>query len=166
MHGDERIFIYLRLRLGEHVLARTKIREFGGLHTLLADFLRAAITDGLDVSKVDLSRGGTPVMEYVDAAGDSVLMTFRVDLARQEHVVEGTIPARYRQRMLDPAVSACSPQRFVERAMPDQPLERKEALASWVGRSATGLDLLARIRDVIDADGRFRVQLPLGDESA
>jgi hypothetical protein len=163
---DERIFIYLRLRLGEHVLARTKIREFGGLQSLLADFLRAAITDGLDVSKVDLSRGVAPVMEYVDAAGDVVLMTFRVDLARQEHVVKGAIPARYRQRMLDPAVSACSPQRFVERAAPDMPPQEKAALASWVGRSASGLDLLARIRDVIDADGRFEVHIPLGDENA
>lgn len=159
---DDRVFIYVRLRLGEHVLARTKIRELAGLGSLLADFLRSTMSEGVDLSKVDAPPDEGPVMEYVDAGTEAVLIAFRVDLARREQVVAGQIPAAYRRRMLDPQVSSFSSDRFVERAAPGLTPEKKEELAHWLVRGR--FDLLGRIRDAMDADGRFEVHLPLENE--
>lgn len=159
---DERVFIYVRLRLGERVLARTKIREFGGLGTLLADFLRVlSADDGLDLDGVEQRPGVLPVMEYADAGNDATLIAFRLDAERQEQVIDGVIPPRYRRRMLDPRASSFSSEGFVERAAPDLPPERKEELARFLGE--TRLDLLTRIREAMDAEGRFEVHLPLGE---
>lgn len=156
---DERVFIYVRLRIGKHVLARTKIREFAGLGSLLADFLRSTMSDGVDLSQIEITKDDSPVMEYVDAASEAVLIAFRVDLQRQEQVVAGKIPPHYRRRMLDPQVSSFSSDRFVERAAPDLSPEKKEALAEWLVKSR--FDLLARIKDAMDDEGQFEVHLPL-----
>jgi hypothetical protein len=156
---DERVFIYVRLRLGPTVLARTKIREFGGLGTLLADFLRS-IAAGVDLDGVPPPEPGVvPVMEYVDAGSDRALMSFRVDPKKQAQIVEGMIPAPYRRRMLDPKASSFSSSSFVERAAPDMTPERKEALAKFLVDSR--FDLLAKIRESMDEAGRFEVELPL-----
>lgn len=165
-HDDpdsDRVFIFVRLRLGERVLARTKIREFGGLGTLLADFLRTLNGgDGLDLSDVELTPGAAPVMEYVDANSGDSLIAFRVDPGQGERVVvAGRIPCAYRRRMLDPKASSFSSDRFVERAAPDLSQERKDELARRLVESR--FDLLARIREALDADGNFEVQLPIGD---
>lgn len=159
---EERVFIYVRLRLGDRVLARTKIREFGGLGTLLADFLRVLSGDGLDLEGVEHRPGVLPIMEYVDAGTDATLIAFRLDTERQEQVIDGRIPPAYRRRMLDPKASSFSSAGFVERAAPDLPVERKEELARRLVESR--FDLLARIREAMDAEGRFEVHLPLAGE--
>ncbi|MCW8141842.1 MAG: hypothetical protein KIT58_23290 [Planctomycetota bacterium] len=159
---DERVFIYVRLRVGARVLARTKIREFGGLGGLLADFLRTLGTEGVDLEGVELAPGTLPVMEYADASNDDTLIAFRVDPERQEQVVEGRIPPGYRRRMLDPRASSFASDRFVERAAPDLPAEQKDELARWLVESR--FDLLARIREAMDESGRFEVHLPLASE--
>jgi hypothetical protein len=157
---EERVFIFIRLRIGERVLARTKIRELGGLGTLLADFLRTSVADGIDIRPGELPPGAAPVMEYVDANTDRALIAFRVDTERQEQVIEGQIPAAYRRRMLDPEVSSFSSDRFVERAAPGLPSEQKERLAEFV---RSRVDLLGRIKEAMDGDGRFEVHVPLQD---
>lgn len=160
--GD-RVFIYVRLRLGERVLARTKIREFGGLGTLLADFLRTlGDGEGFDLSGVEPTPGAVPIMEYVDASSGDSLIAFRVDPGQQERVVvAGRIPPAYRRRMLDPKASSFSSDRFVERAAPGLSQERKDELAKKLVESR--FDLLARIRESMDEAGNFEVQLPAGD---
>lgn len=159
---EERVFIYVRLRLGGRVLARSKIREFGGLGGLLADFLRTLGTDGVDLEGVEVAPGTLPVMEYADAGSDETLIAFKVDPAKQEQVVEGRIPAAYRRRMLDPGASSFSSDRFVERAAPELSQERKDELARWL--VASRFDLLARIREAMDETGRFEVHLPLASD--
>jgi hypothetical protein len=156
---DERVFIYVRLRFGGRIVARTKIREFGGLGTLLADFLRALSAETLDLEGLEAGPGAAPVMEYVCANSERTLIAFRIDSARGEQVVEGQLPPEYRRRMLDPRASSFSSSRFVERAAPDLPAERKEALARWLVGSR--FDLLGQIRESMDESGRFEVHIPL-----
>lgn len=144
---EERVFIYVRLRLGEHVLARSKIREFGALGGLLADFLRTLGTDGVDLDGVEVEPGALPIMEYAEAGSDRTLIAFKVDPERQEQVVEGCIPRPYRRRMLDPKASSFSSDRFVERAAPDLPQERKDELARWL--VASRFDLLTPAADPV-----------------
>lgn len=159
----ERVFVYIRMRVGDHVVCRTKIRELAGLGTLLADLMRTTLAQGLDLPEGALDEpSGAPVMEYVCASTERPLIAFRVDLDRQAQVIEGTIPAAYRRRMLDPEASAYSPERFVERAAPDLAAPQREALAGWLARPRH--DLLGLIRGAIDADGRFEVVLPLRDD--
>lgn len=159
---DDRVFIYVRLRLGGRVLARSKIREFGGLGGLLADFLRTLGSEGVDLEGVEYEPGTLPIMEYADAGTDDTLIAFKVDPTRQEQVIEGCIPPAYRRRMLDPKASSFSSDRFVERAAPELPQERKDELARWL--VASRFDLLARIREAMDDTGRFEVHLPLASD--
>ena len=155
---DDKVFIYLRLRLDEAVLARSKIREFAGLGSLLAQFLRQTVEDGVELPEGAPAQG-VQVLDYVDANTDRNLISFRVDPVAQVQVIEGCIPPLYQPRMLDPDASAFSWHRFVDRAAPELTEERKEALSQHLSRSQN--DLIERIRATIDDEGRFEVRVPL-----
>lgn len=156
--SDARIFIYLRLQADGHVLKRSKIREFSGLGTLLADFRRELVGDGDPLP--GLRANVLPALQYVDAANDEVLISFQVDPAAGEQWIQGRIPPAYRPRMLDPEQAAFSTERFVARAAPELSQPEQEAYAQRLARS--GQDVMGRIREVIDDDGRFELRLPLG----
>jgi len=157
----DKIFVYLRLRAGSVTIARSKIREFGALGSLLAQFLQKAMNERLELPNgVDLASGEPPVLEYVDSNTEQVLISFRVDPVEKVQIVEGRIPPDYQPRMLDPEVTAYSGKRFVEAASEDAPEERKRELCERVARSQ--MDLLERIRDEIDDEGNFVVCVPFG----
>lgn len=158
----EKVFIFLRLRLGEALLARSKIREFAGLGSLLAEFLKGTLTRGVELpASYDPSLGEVPVLEYVDANTDEVLIGFRVDPRQNQQIIAGRIPPSYQPRMLDPDQTTTSINRFAERAGEDLPPERRLELSSRLVRSQ--IHLLERIRNVIDDEGNFEVRVPLSD---
>jgi hypothetical protein len=155
--SDDRIFIYLRLQAGEQVLKRSKIREFAGLGTLLADFRRELVGSGDPLP--GLRAGVLPALEYVDADSDEVLISFQVDPGAGEQVISGRIPAAYRPRMLDPQHATFSTDRFVARAAPELDEAQRQDYARRLARS--GQDVMTRIREAIDAEGHFELHLPL-----
>ncbi len=146
---DNKVFVYLRLRIGETTLSQSKIREFGALGTLLPQFLRQTVEQGIRIPQVlEESR---PVLDYVDANTDDVLISFRLDPVARVQVIEGRIPPAYQSRMLDPNASSFSFRRFMANAVPEgQPMPR-----------VPRVDLLQRIREAIDGEGYFLVQLPI-----
>lgn len=156
--SDDGIFIYLRLQSGDQELKRSKIREFAGLGSLLADFRRELVGSGEALP--GLRAGALPALQYVDADSDEVLISFQVDPAAGEQRIHGRIPAAYRARMLDPDQAAFSTDRFVARAAPELSEPEQAAYAQRLARAGT--DVMDRIRAVIDTDGRFELSLPLG----
>ena len=155
---ETRIFIYIRLCRGEEILARTKIREYGALGSLLADFLRQVRDNDLE-----LPPGPPPALQYVDANTGETLISFRVDVQRAEQVIQGRIPAAYRARMLDPQESSCSTGDLIERGAPDLPEREKRALAELLASPRS--NVLKLIRGAIDADGLFEVRVPIGQRN-
>lgn len=156
---EDKVFVYLRLRRGETEISRTKIREVAGLGSLLAEFFREAIQTGIHLSPAG-GPDATPVMEYVDANTERVLVRVGIDPARRVQVIEGCIPPSYQSRMLDPDAASYSVDRLREKATEDlPPEERNEIDQRLEGPQA---DLLAQIREAMDAEGNFRIQLPLG----
>lgn len=148
----ERLFLYLRLRRGDELVARSKIREFAGLGALMADFLRSTPLP---------PEGPLPVLEYVEAGNEEVLLSFAADPDGNGLRVRGRIPPEHRQRMLDPAAASCSVFSFVDRAAPELTEEERERMAERIG---AGPDLLARIRAALDDEGRFELLLPFPPE--
>lgn len=158
-----KVFIFLRLRLGEALLARSKIREFAGLGSLLADFLRGTLSQGVELpDSYDPALGEVPVLEYIDANTEEVLIGFRVDPSQNLQIIAGRIPPDYQHRMLDPSQTTTSINNFAERAGEDLPPDRRQELSSRLVRSQ--IHLLERIRDVIDDEGYFEVRVPLADD--
>jgi hypothetical protein len=156
----DKVFIYLRLITEDGVLTRSKIREFAGLGTLLADFLRSSLGQGLGVQTgQDGEVTALPTLEYVDSNTDETLISFRVDLKAGEQVVTGCIPPAYHDRMLDPNASSVSTSLFLERAAPDLPDEERDDLALRLSNSR--MNLLDRIREGMDAEGRFEIHMPI-----
>jgi hypothetical protein len=154
---DDKVFVYLQLRVGETVASRSKIREFAALGPLLPGFLQQAVVDGTRVAAAS-AEPGAPALEYVDANTDEVLIRFQLDGDRGQQVVEGCIPPAYQARMLDPEVSALSVARFTRAAeeslSPEEQAEVQERLQEQP-------DLLEAIRLAMDPAGRFRLELPL-----
>jgi hypothetical protein len=146
---DNKVFVYLRLRIGETTLSQSKIREFGALGSLLPQFLKQTVERGIQIPQaIEESR---PVLDYVDANTDDVLISFRLDPVARVQVIEGRIPPAHQGRMLDPNASSFSFRRFMASAVPEgQPLPQMPRV-----------DLLQRIRETIDEDGYFLVQLPI-----
>lgn len=158
---DEKVFIYLRLRLGDRALSRSKIREFAGLGSLLVQFLRRTLSDGLDLPEEE-PWDGVPVLDYVDGNTDEVLISFHVDPTHKVQVIEGCIPPRYQHRMLDPNATAFSLSNLEQWGAEALSEERRAKLSEQLARSQT--NLLERIRDQIDPEGHFVVRVPLGSE--
>lgn len=158
---DDKVFIYLRLRVGDHVLTRSKIRELAGLGSLLAQFLRKTLEQEVELPAEVAAANDqvVPTLDYVDANTEQNLISIRVDPEQREQVIEGCIPPGYQERMLDPESTAFSLTRFVDGAASDMPPERREELTRRLSRSQT--NLLDRIRETIDAEGRFEVRVPL-----
>ena len=155
---DEKIFLYLRLRIGDAVLGKSKIREFAALGRLLADFLRATLQGGLKLPEGVAP--GVPVLDYVDANTEQVLIGFQVDPQERTQVVAGCIPPSHQRRMLDPERTSFPISQFTSRAGQDLPPEERAKLEERVTRSR--LDLLNRIREALDEEGRFEIRVPLG----
>ncbi|MGE0707322.1 MAG: hypothetical protein AB7N76_04770 [Planctomycetota bacterium] len=158
---DEKVFIYLRLTMGDTVLARSKIREFAGLGSLLAQFLHRTLRDGVELPpELEAEGGSVPALDYVDANTGDVLIRFRVDPVERVQVVEGRIPPPYQGRMLDPDATAISLSRFQEVAAEEgMNEEQRRVLSDRLAKSQIGV--LTQIRETIDEEGRFRVQVPL-----
>jgi len=158
---DDKVFIYLRLRVGDHVLTRSKIRELAGLGNLLAQFLRQTLEQEVELPE-DVAAAHdnvVPTLDYVDANTEQNLISIRVDPVEREQVIEGCIPPVYQGRMLDPESTAFSLTRFVDGAAADMPPERREEIARRLARSQH--NLLDRIRETIDGEGRFEVRVPI-----
>lgn len=156
---DEKVFIYLRLRTGERLVARSKIREFGGLGSLLVQFLRQTLAQ-VPEDSLDPERDGVPVLDYVDANSDRPLISFHVDPIQRVQIIRGCIPPAYQGRMLDPHSTTFSVQHFVASTLEDAPASERHELSERLARSQ--LNLLERIRQTMDADGNFDLQVPLG----
>lgn len=157
---DEKVFLYLQLSIGDTSLVRSKIREFAGLGSLLAQFLNRTLRDGVELPPELEGGSEVPSLDYVDANTDEVLIRFRVDPIEREQVIEGKIPPLYQERMLDPEATATSLERFSAAAAAEGMNEdHREALSARLARSQIGV--LGAIRDSIDAEGRFRVRVPL-----
>jgi hypothetical protein len=157
---DNSVFIYLRLTIGETLLARSKIREFAGLGSLLAQFLHRTLRDGVDLPPELEERSDVPALDYVDANTGETLIRFCVDPVQHVQVVEGRIPPTYQSRMLDPDTTAISLAGFQAAAAAEgMEEEQQRALSARLARSQIGV--LEQIRETIDEEGRFRVQVPL-----
>lgn len=161
MQPDERIFVYLRLRAGGEILAKSKVRELKALGKMLADFAAESVIGASprpDVSPSEIA------FEYVDASNEQPLVCFRADVAARELVVNGCIPRAYRKRMLDsgpdgPTISRAA---FEERARQ----RVGEAAAHELAERAfeKQIDLLGLIEKAIDAEGSFSVRVPMPQE--
>lgn len=158
---DDKVFIYLRLRIGDRILSRSKIREFAGLGSLLADFLRSTMSGGIEIPDELDPVDRVPVLDYVDANTENVLISFRVDPVQKVQIVEGRIPPAYQDRMLDPEATTFSLGRFTDRAAEGLSEERRRELSERLARSQ--LDLLGRIKSTMDEEGNFLVQVRLGE---
>jgi len=156
---DDRIFVYLRVRSGERVLSRSKVRELRALGGLLAEFMADSVIAG---APQDLEPGAEVRVEYVDASNGEPLVGFEADRDRGELVVSGRIPDRYRARMLGQGADGTSISReeFERRAGAKLGEEAAHELADEAFRSK--VDLMALIERAIDATGMFVVRLPMG----
>lgn len=151
-----RIFIFLRLRCGDRVLVKTRIRELRALGGLLADLLRAFMEGEVERPE-DPSRS---CFEYVDANTGQPLLTMTAEDDGLR--MTGRIPEEYRERMLaDRSGLELSTDAFIERATRDVDDEiAREMVESFVEDSS--LPLQEMIRRNMDDDGRFDFELPLG----
>ncbi len=158
MDPSERIFVYLRVKTGDEVVSRSKVRELRALGALLAELM------------ADTAAGAVPGIldpdaeirvEYVDASTDEALVGFSADREREELVVSGKIPPRYRSRMLGPnAEPGITREELERRAAAKLGEEAARELADGVFRSE--LDLMGLIERAIDGDGKFLVRVPMG----
>jgi hypothetical protein len=154
---DDKVFIYLRLRLGETVLSRSKIREFGGLGSLLPQFLRQTVAKGVELPAT--FEGERPVLDYVDANTERVLISFHLDPTNRVQIVEGCIPPAYQGRMLDPEATSFSLRRFVVTAHEELTTADQDEITKRLAGSQ--IDLLEQIRQTMDDEGNFVVEVPL-----
>ena len=147
----------MRLRIDDTVLSKSKIREFAALASLLPQFLRQTVERGVELPH---DAEGRPVLEYVCANTDQVLIGFRIDPSAQVQVIEGCIPPAYQGRMLDPQASTFSLSKLMATAIPEGlPADRRDELAKHLANRRT--DLLQEIRRAIDPDGFFELRLPI-----
>jgi hypothetical protein len=159
---DDKIFVYLQLRVGDRVVSRTKIREFAGLGSLMAEMLRKTAGTGIEIEMPhDESAQGesTPVLEYVDANTERILIGYRVDPVRRVQVIEGCIPPAYQHRMLNPDSASVSLDRFTECATEGLSEAQRSDLTDSLAGSQ--VNIIERIREVIDSEGNFLVHVPL-----
>ncbi len=157
---DDKVFVYLQLRVGDRVISRTKIREFAGLGSLMAEMLRETAGRGLELPHDESARGESmPVMEYVDANTERILICFRADPARRVQVIEGCIPPAYHHRMLNPDSASLSLDQFTERATEGLSEAQRSDLTDSLARSQ--VNMIERIREVIDSEGNFLVHVPM-----
>ena len=157
----DKVFVYLRLVLGETELTRTKIREIAGLRTLLAQFLHRTLAEGVDPPpEADPADPQVPALDYVDANTDQVLIRCRVDPDEQMQVMEGQIPPSYQERMLSPDATQVS-RRFSEAEAPEDSKGDQERRALSVRLAESQISHLGRIRESLDEEGRFRLAVPL-----
>ena len=154
---DDKVFVYLRLCLGETVLSRSKIREFGGLGSLLPQFLRQTAARGVELPAS--FEDAPPVLEYVDANTERVLISFSLDPVNNIQIIQGCIPPPYQQRMLDPHASSFSLTRFVAAAHEELTSAEKDDVIRRLAGSQ--INLLEAIRQTMDEEGNFLVQVPL-----
>lgn len=150
--ASQRIFLYLRLTSSGREIARTKIRELAGLASAMAELTGQFLAKNDDVPRTDLR------LEYVEASSGDVLITLSTDLVRREQLIEGRIPARYRERMIDnpPRVDI---DRYEERAGRHlDPVRRSELHDNLRHPSC---DVLELIREAIRDDGTFSIRVPL-----
>lgn len=157
----DKVFVYLRLMLGETELTRSKIREIAGLGTLLAQFLHRTLAEGVDPPpEADPADPQVPALDYVDANTEEVLIRCRVDPDEQVQVMEGRIPPPYQGRMLSPAATQVS-RRFSEAEEEGESSGDKERRALSVRLAESQISHLGRIRESLDGEGRFRLAVPL-----
>lgn len=154
---DEKVFIYLRLVLGDEVLAKSKIRELAGLGSLLAQFLHSTLQHGVELPQDD-AVDRIPALDYVDANTEQVLIRFRIDPLEQVQVIEGCIPPAYQERMLDPATTQISLDSFTRNLGEDISDQQQRELSERLARAQ--IDVLGRIRAALDDEGRFEVRVP------
>lgn len=153
---DERVFLYLRLRVGATVLSRSKICEFAALGRHMARFLNETLSSGIELPPG--TEDAPPVLEYVDANTERVLIAFRTDLDSRVQVIEGCIPPAKQTRLLDPDQTSFAMGTFVEEAKDGLPLEQRSQLDERFAHSYH--DVLARIRESMDDEGHFEVRIP------
>lgn len=153
---DEKVFLYLRLVLGDEVIAKSKIRELAGLGSLLAQFLHSTLQGGVELPEGGLERA--PALEYVDANSGEILIRFRADPGAHVQVIEGRIPPSYQARMLDPTTTQISLQGFSQTVGEDLPDQQRRELSERLARAQ--IDVLERIRAALDDEGRFEVRVP------
>jgi hypothetical protein len=157
---DDKVFVYLQLRAGDRVFSRTKIREFAGLGSLMAEMLRETAGRGLELPLDESAQEeGTRVLEYVDANTERILISFRVDPIRRVQVIEGCIPPAYQHRMLNPACASVSLDQFMERATEGLSEAQQSDLTESLARSH--VNMIERIREVMDDEGSFLIHIPL-----
>ena len=166
----DKVFVYLRLMLGETELTRSKIREIAGLGTLLAQFLHRTLAEGVDPPpEADPADPQVPALDYVDANTEEVLIRCRVDPDEQVQVMEGRIPPSYQERMLSPDATVVS-RRFSEAEGEEDSRDSKgdrdsrgdrERRALAVRLAESQIEHLGRIRESLDEEGRFRLAVPL-----
>lgn len=154
---DEKVFIYLRLVLGDEVIAKSKIRELAGLGSLLAQFMHATLQGGVELPP-DAGLERRPALDYVDANSGEILIRFRADPGAQVQVIEGRIPPSYQARMLDPSTTQISLQGFSQTVGEDLPDQARRELSERLARAQ--IDVLERIRGALDDEGRFEVRVP------
>lgn len=158
MEPEERIFVYLRVREGEAVVSRSKVRELRALGGLLAELMADSV---LGAVPREVEPGEVRV-EYVDASTDEPLVGFEADRERGELLVSGRIPERYRARMLGRSDDGA--------AITREELERRLAARLGEGTAReladdafrSNVDLLAMIERAIDESGKFVVRVPMG----
>lgn len=155
---DDKVFIYLRLRLGDTALSRSKIREFGGLGSLLPQFLRQTVAQGVELPS-NFNDDQRPVLDYVDANTERVLISFHLDPVNRVQIVEGCIPPAYQERMLDPEATSFSLRRFVATAHEELSTAEQDEVTRRLAGSQ--IDLLEQIRQTMDDEGNFVVEVPL-----
>lgn len=149
-----RIFIYLRLRRGQDLIAKTKIREFRGLGSLLADMTQKVMAGDIEATKLDED----PVFEYVDANSEQPLLVMRT--RGDDLHVSGTIPSEYQARMLNPEEGSMRVSQFVERASSTLDFEDQQTLRQIAGQRQRSL--LQMIRNELKEDGHFEFLVPKG----
>ncbi len=157
---DDKVFVYLQLRVGDRVISRTKTREFAGLGSLMAEMFRETAGGGLELPLDDSTQGeSTPVMEYVDANTERILISFRADPARRLQVIEGCIPPAYQHRMLNSDCASVSLDQFTERATEGLSEAQRSDLADSLAHSH--VNMIERISKVMDDEGNFLIEIPM-----
>lgn len=151
---DRRIFLYLRVTSDGQELARSKIRELAGLPTAMAELTGELLGRTRDVPRHELR------LQYVEAGTGEALITLHTDLDLQEQIIQGRIPPRYQERMLDrpPQVDI---DRFEERAGRELDETTRWQLKETL--RGPSLDVLALIRSSIREDGSFHIRVPLSE---
>ncbi len=160
MDYDERLFLYLRVRIGRRIVSRSKTGEFAALGSILAQMVRDSVRSGVDLASARIAAPDeVPRLEYVDASNDTVLVSIHEDGPRRMQVIAGRFEPCHRKRLLDDGDSTVLSERFLGQASDGLTEEQREEVAHRLRAPRDGV--LEAIRSAIGKDGRFRVEVPL-----